>query len=436
MPKTIFISSFHSLISRNILATGLLDMLVGKGYRVIILVPKIKQEYFLKMFAKKGILIEGVDFKFGLKEKIMKYLSLSALNTTSLKIKRNTEMNGSGSFLSKIISNKFGITVIRLIEKISYRHSVFKELFIKHEPVTVFSTDIQSELDVALLNEAKKQKIKTIGMVRSWDNLTSKGLMRSIPDALLVWNYIVLQEAIQFHFIKKNKITVVGIPHYDEYATYNYSSKEVFCKKVGADPLKKIVLVIPIGDRYLRENRVDRDIVDILDKELSDEYQILVRLPPGDYVRELEAKKDIWKKGRVVFDRSSTPFSNIKLSEISKDDDVHLVNTLKWSDIVVSGPSTAVIDAVYMDKPVILFAFDGYQERQYLDSIRRYYDYDNFVHIVKSGGVVLAQTIDMFKQALKDTPSKNSEGRKRLVKEQVVYTDGTATHRLLEELIQ
>lgn len=435
MSKTIFITSFHSLISRNILATNILNLLVEKGYRIVILVPKIKEEYFLRKFTKNGIVIKGVDFEFGLREKILKYLSLSALNTTSLKIKRNTEMNGSGAFLSKVISNRVGVAIIRFIEKVTYQHTIFQDLFAEYKPVTVFSTDIQSELDVALLNEAKRRSIKAIGMVRSWDNLTSKGLMRSVPDVLLVWNYIVMQEAIQFHYIKKDSITVIGIPHYDDYTTYTYSSKEDFCKKVGANPLKKIVLVIPIGDRYIRNNCVDRDVVDILDKELSDEYQILVRLPPGDYVRELETKKDIWKNNRVVFDRSSTPFSNIKISELSKEDDIHLANTIKWSDIVVAGPSTAVIDAVYMDKPVILFAFDGYEEREYLDSIRRYYDYDNFVHIVKSGGVVLAQSIDVFKQALRE-PNKNLEGRKRLVKEQVVYTDGTATARLLKELIQ
>lgn len=435
MKKTICITSFHALISRNILETEILSLLVKKGFKVILLVPKAKEDYFTKTFSGEHVLVRGFEYNFGVREKFIKYLSLCALNTTSLKIKRKTEMKGSGSFLTHIISNRVGIAFIRCIEKYTYSHDIFGSFFKEFNPDTIFATDIQSELDVAILNEAKKNGIKTIGMVRSWDNLTSKGLIRTVPKKLLVWNSIIADEAVRLHDIKKDTITIVGIPHYDNYHKYSSATKEDFFKVIGADMSKKIVLMVPIGDRYLENNTVDKDMVHILDEELSDEYQILVRLPPGDYVRSLENNKKIWKQGRVIFDRTDQPFENIKMTEISKKDDIHLAQTLKWSDIVVSGPSTMVIDAVYMDRPVILYGFDGYEKRSYLKSIRRYYDYNNFVHVVKSGGVLFAQNIESFRTYIHN-PYIPQNNRKKLAIEQVTYVDGTATERLLENLIK
>lgn len=438
MNKTIFITSCHSLISRNILFTGVLDLLVKEGIRVVIIVPEAKIEYFKKTFERDGIHIEGVKIHSKKREGMMKYLSLTALRTKTLFIKRKTEMKGSGSIMNIFLNNHLMHSVIRIVERLSYKDSIFKDLFKKYSPSSVFITDIQNEIDLALLNEAKKNNIYTLGMVRSWDNLTSKGLIRVIPNRLIVWNEIIENEAVTLHDIDKNIISIIGIPHYDAYKTYDYSDKKAFFDKIGADINKKIILVIPIGDRYLRENNVDKDIVDILDKTLPQNYQILVRLPPGDYVRELEDNPNQFKRIKVLYDRAKSTHENIKITEIHKDDDIHLAHTLNWSDIVISGPSTVVIDAVFMNRPTILFGFDGYKNKGYFDSIRRYYDYDNFIPIIESKGARLATSESEMNELVKKymaNPSLDKEYRNDLTNKEVKYSDGTATSHLASVLI-
>lgn len=438
MNKTIFITSCHSLISRNILFTGILDILTKKGIKVVIIVPQGKIEYFQKTFAREGVSIEGAKIHSKRREGIMKYLSLTALRTKTLYIKRKTEMKGSGSILSLFLNNAFMHTLIRFIEGISYTDHIFSDLFKKYSPSSVFITDIQNEIDLALLNEANKNNIYTLGMVRSWDNLTSKGLIRVVPDRLIVWNEIIKKEATTLHEIDENIISIVGIPHYDAYKSYDYSNKKAFFDKIGADINKKMILVIPIGDRYLRENNVDRDIVDILDKTLPDNYQILVRLPPGDYVRELEDNPNQFKRIKVLYDRARSTHDNIKITEIHKDDDIHLGQTLNWSDIVISGPSTVVIDAVFMNRPTILFGFDGYRKKDYFDSIKRFYDYDNFIPIIESKGARLASSESEMNELIKkyiDNPNLDQEFRKDLTDKEVKYSDGTATSHLASVLI-
>ncbi len=439
MNKTIFITSCHPLISRNILSTGILDIILKQGIRIVLIVPKSKVDYFTKTFARDGVYIEGIDYKIGKRESFLKYLSLASLNTNTLNIKRKTEMKGSGSFTRYFLSNYISHFLIRKLEKYSYNKNIFGNLFKKYNPNSVFITDIQSEIDISLLIEAHKNRINTLGMVRSWDNLTSKGLIRVVPNKLIVWNEIVRDEAIKFHDINKETIGIVGIPHYDDYKKYDYSNRKAFFDKIGADVNKKIALVIPIGDRYLRNNTVDRDIVDILDKNLPEDYQILVRMPPGDYVRELENKPNQFDRIKVIFDRSYMATDNIKTTEIRKDDDIHLGQTLFWSDIVISGPSTVVIDSVYMNKPTILFGFDGYDKRDYYDSIRRYYDYDNFIPIIMSGGAKLTITIEDFIESIKGyikNPKLDDVKRRDLVKKEVSIIDGKSTNRLSEIIIE
>lgn len=434
MKKTIFITSFHALISRNILSTGILPLLVKEGFRIVILVPKMKEVFFKNAFESSDVIIEGVDYSFGKRELFLRYLSLASLNTVTLRIKRKTEMEGSGSVLTHFISNRIGRKIVRYIEQYSYRHNIFGNLFTKYKPQCVFTTDVQNEFDIALVNEAKRKNIKHMGMVRSWDNLTSKGLIRSVPQELVVWNEIIQNEAVELNGIPKSTISIVGIPHYDEYYKANFVNKEEFFKKIGGDYTKKLALVIPIGDRYLKNNTVDKDIVQILTEILPDDYQILVRLPPGDYVRALENNIQKFEHRHVMYDRARVPFESIKMTELLKEDDEHLIQTLYWSNLVISGPSTVAIDAVFLNKPVVLFGFDGYDNREYFDSIRRYYDYNNFTHVTKSGGVQLAKTEDEFKKYINayiSDPKKDDVERVELAKLEAGFLDGKSIERLV-----
>jgi CDP-glycerol glycerophosphotransferase (TagB/SpsB family) len=140
----------------------------------------------------------------------------------------------------------------------------------------------------------------------------------------------------------------------------------------------------------------------------------------------------------IIYDRPSTKFENIKHTELGKQEDMHLAQTLSWSEFVVSGPSTAVIDAALFDKPCILFGFDGYESREYLDSVRRYYDYDNFIPILKSGGAVLASSIENFISLVRkyvENPRADAKSRKTLVLGQAGFDDTNSTERLAHALI-
>ena len=388
--KTIFITSFHILISRNILASKILPLLVeARKTRVVILCPRSKADYFKKEFGSENIIIEPVKVKLSLFELFLRSLSLAAIATASLKIKRVTEMKGSGVVSSKILSGAIGGFLVKILNPCLTPRKPFQEILKKYRPAVVFSTDIMNEADVRIIYAAKRQSIPVVGMVRSWDNLTAKGRIRALPDLLLVNNNVVKDEAVSIHGLSPTMIEVVGIPHYDNYLKSSKLSKVEFFNKIGVAVGKKIALFIPVGDRYLKNNTVDKTVLLLLRGLLQADWEVLVRLPPADRVEEIE--RNGLPKGITVY-RPGGNFGAVKNTELSKEDDDVLIATLAYADLVVTGPSTIAIDAAIFDKPIVLVGFDGSENRPYLESVRRYYDYNHWRPVIQSGGAPLALT--------------------------------------------
>ncbi|MDP3727812.1 MAG: CDP-glycerol glycerophosphotransferase family protein [bacterium] len=438
---TILISSFHPLISRNILATPLLGSLTAAGARVVLAVPEKKSAFFNAEFAKPGISIAGVPRDLSWRDRLLRYLALAAVETRSLAIKRRSDMAGSSAWLAALIANKpYVWRIVRAFDSFLTPRGRFGAILARERPDLIFSTDIQNENDVRLIHEAKRQRIPVISMVRSWDNLTSKGLIRAMPDQLVVQNDIIRREAITLHGIPPERITVVGIPHYDRYITRaalpagrQGTGREEFFRAFSLDSSKRLVVYAPVGDRYVGGKPVDRDIIAYLAAHLPATHHLLVRLPPTDSVNldGLGALSNVtvMRPGQQLARDPAIYRSN----ELSPEDDEVLRDTLGHCDIVVSGPSTFAVDAAVFDKPVILIAFDGQQINPYYASIIRYYDYDHFKPLLASGGARLARDVTSLRAELAAylaDPSRDAAGRRRIREEQCWRYDGHATERL------
>jgi hypothetical protein len=81
--------------------------------------------------------------------------------------------------------------------------------------------------------------------VFSWDNLTNKGLVHEIPEAVLVWNEIQAKEAVELQDIPRERVHVLGAWSYDHWFDWQPStSREEFCARVGLRADRPIVLYV------------------------------------------------------------------------------------------------------------------------------------------------------------------------------------------------
>ena len=81
---------------------------------------------------------------------------------------------------------------------------------------------------------AKSVGVRTMLPIASWDHLSSKALVRVLPDAIVVWNPVQKREAIEMHGVPESIVTVTGAQCYDQWFGRQPSrSREKFCSRVG-----------------------------------------------------------------------------------------------------------------------------------------------------------------------------------------------------------
>lgn len=448
--RTIFLTSFHILISRNILAAPVFrDLADAPGIAIVLFVPAGKERSFAERFSRGNVKVVGVSRALSRRDLLLRLFAIAALRSRTNAIKRRAEYAATGDalrFAAKTAlawlaaGRTWSRWLLRRCDRLLLDDDVFRPYFEEHRPAFVFSTDVQNEADLALLRGARLRGIPSVGMVRSWDNLTAKGLLRVVPDVLVVANEIVRGEALRLNNVAADRIRVIGVPHYDAYGAAHVTSREAFCRARGLEPQKPIIFVAPIGNRYVCEfraacvNRTDRFILETLvvareDGRLPRNLQFLVRLPPADAV---DLPGFALPPG-VVIEQPGSGGTSAKERELSPEDDVSLRDSLAHAALVVSGPSTVVIDAALFDRPIVIPDFDA-APRPYAESIRRFYDYDHFRLIMAAGGAADCRDPDSFVAAIAAALADarlGRPGRERIVREQCWRRDGRASERLL-----
>lgn len=444
-PQTIFITCFHLLISRNIIDTDITRLLVAQQLRVVVIIPNYKKEYFERTFKGSGLLFEGVAANEPSKTKLglfFKRLARFMLPTRTVRLYERYRMwTLKKSPLRRLFFwtcqglgyIPFILPLIRLLDFKYSPHHFFNELFDKYHPDLVVTTDILNENDVCLMQEAKSRKVPIVAIIRSWDNLTAHSLIRVIPNRLLVWNEILKHEAIFYSGVPKEKIAIVGIPHFDRYTPDLMIPRHEFMRKIAADPHKKLIFFTPIGDLYLRRNDTDRYVLDLLSKM---DVNILVRFPAWDKVSNMDGFQP---PPHMFFDKPGVTHrpNEIGDRDISRKDNEMLINGIYWSDLVITGPSTIAIEAAFFNKPIVLANFHR-TSKNGLDGIFSY-QCNHFDYILKSSGVRLVNTADEFLEWVRrylENSTLDQNGRRRIIEEQFGgLNDHQASFRVVKAIM-
>lgn len=92
---------------------------------------------------------------------------------------------------------------------------------------------------------ARRLGVRSALCVASWDNLTSKGLVRVLPDHVVVWNEAQKHEAVALHGVPEDRVLVTGAQPFDRwFSGAPTRSREAFCRRVGLDPARPFVLYV------------------------------------------------------------------------------------------------------------------------------------------------------------------------------------------------
>jgi hypothetical protein len=89
--------------------------------------------------------------------------------------------------------------------------------------------------------------------VRSWDNLTTKGVLHVVPDGLIVWNDAQRQEAFDEFGVPPDRVAVVGAHNFDHWFGRTPSPRDQFCAGVGLSPDRPYLLYVASSRRIARD---------------------------------------------------------------------------------------------------------------------------------------------------------------------------------------
>lgn len=434
--KTIFISSFHALISRNILGTDILPLLKEKGVRIVLVVPKQKVEYFQKTFGSDQIVVEGISSSKKYFEDFLYMISLSLVGVENHIVRGwKTDKRYIRYYNARMIHRFFSRCfflhkALRFLARTYLRAGVFKELFSIYKPDLVVTTDSFFREDRDLLVEAKKGGIPTVGMIRSWDNATTKGVFLAEPDRIIVPNEVLKEEMMAIHHIDPKKIYITGIPHYDLILRARNMSRDQFFADIGLDENKKTILFAP-GGKILYKH--DAEILLLLKRHIDAGHfnhpvQFLVRIPPGDRVDVASIKDD---KNFIIDDPGVNVTGRKKESELSQSDNDRLNNSIFYSDVVLTLVSTMAIDGTVFHKPVVVLGFDPKEGLP--DAIDKFAKYMHFEKFLGTGLVTVSHSEEEFlKQmnAFLDEPDLNKKEREALVVRYAYKLDGKSSQRV------
>ena len=205
-----------------------------------------------------------------------------------------------------------------------------------------------SQID--LLRSARRRGIASVVMVWSWDHLSSKALIRDVPDALFVWNDVQKREAMRMHRVLEARIVVTGAQCYDRwFGRLPARGRAEFVRHAGLPDERPFVLwtcsaLLPgtppepgIFLRWASQLRRSHD------PRVRD-VPILLRPHPS---RRSDWSGDEWRAiGNVVF------FGGPPVDDHGRED---YFESLYYSSAVVGITTSAFLEAAVVGRPVMSF---------------------------------------------------------------------------------
>jgi hypothetical protein len=199
--------------------------------------------------------------------------------------------------------------------------------------------------------------------VSTWDQLTTKGIVKALPDRAFVWNEIQRGEAIEFHSMPSERIVVTGAQLFDHWFERRpAATREEFLREVGLDAESRYVLYVGSSRNITRAKReiafVQRWIAALRESgdPVLEQLGVLVR--PHPYNVKDWAEVDLVGVGGTVAPRQPPELPMTASDEALYYDSIH------FSSAVVGINTTAMVESFIQRRPVLTLRTPEFRETQ------------------------------------------------------------------------
>ena len=453
----------HGFAARMVLQTGLLERLVKKGKKVALISPDAADENLQNLGKSVGVSL----FEYNLNRswrneyfELRKYVFEDVRSNPALweKYVYATKVNPSPRFWRRQLPRTY-YGVNRLVRVAPFLRYFFRgyerrmlgsektaSLLQKIDPKLVVVTYPVNPTESSVLFAAKKLGIPTCMHLLSWDNITCKGHFPALADEYIAWGPIMKRELQEYYDIKDEKIHSCGVPHFDLH--YDISNNEgqpsvKYFRTIGLVPGLPTLFFAMSSPRFApKEIEIVEWVSDQVNKNAwGKEMQLIIRPHPQNVKGGMADNSWMPRLDKLINERVKVDYPNLTESKMpwsmQEEDMIRLSALLSGSLLCLNSGSTMSIDALMLNKPVILTSFDGDAKLDYWKSARRLTDYYHLKKLLSFGGVSIAKSYAELGQLIiqyHQYPEMNLEQRNQTRFEECGPYDGKATERVAEIL--
>jgi hypothetical protein len=250
---------------------------------------------------------------------------------------------------------------------------------------------------------AQHLAVPVAAAIGSWDHLTTKGLIKVVPDRVFVWNGAQRREAVRLHRVPRRRVVVTGAQAFDQWFDRTASvDRPTFLAAVGLPADRRYVLYTGSSPNITPAERELTFVEEWLRALRSapapvGDLAVLVRPHPGNI--DAWAEVDLSELGGAVAPRRRP---GIPMSEA---DEALYFDSIHFADAVVGINTSAIIEALVQRKPVLTIRTPEFAQEDTL----------HFRHLLPGGGgcvrlaATLGEHVEQLAAALADPAAEQVE---------------------------
>ncbi|HEX6964844.1 MAG TPA: hypothetical protein VF166_03520, partial [Gemmatimonadaceae bacterium] len=293
----------------------------------------------------------------------------------------------------------------------------------------------------AIAASAFRAGVKTLALIPSWDNISTKKRMLFKYDGYLVWSETQRRQLLErYPHTRDCPVYVIGAPQFDVFFQPRFrQTRQEFCAAQELDPSRPVIVYALGSPNFLRGEPYGAEEMAraIAGGELGD-AQLLIRPHPIHDNAELDHRFSVFGPS-VRVQRTSAPGTPLTARSQDENAIVEWVNTMRHANVVVNLSSTVTVDAALCDTPVVNLDYDpgpDHADDQLIKEIN--HTWTHFSPVAESEGVWLvndrAEMIHAVRTYLQQ-PELHQQGRRWIVEHVCQYADGRCGERMADAVL-
>lgn len=470
--KRIFISADHGLAVVYFLQSDVVPTLLQNGVEVVLLTDDGLVEQIRARFGQPGLMVEGLRLKqartyFEQHDHTRQYWThflrwmggSDRINTNAMDGHMRQmafETSRGGKLLMPFVRAYTAVlrksaAARRALVRAQMRHTpgLYADLFEKYQPDLVVASTPGWRLDRYLLREAVQRGVKTAAAIVGWDNPSSYRLPGAPIDHITCWSEIQKRELVLGSDWDPARVNIGGIPSYDGYFRKEWlMPKEEYFRLHGLDPQRKLLAYassfVTFAPNYRNIETLARMVAN---DDLAEPSQLLIRLHPNHfmpgslYEGEAARVRELVRTLPNVHLVEPVPLGG-ELGYYSGEDMPEKCSMMAYADVFLTVYSTMVVETALHERPIVAVCLDtpgGWNTPgKFSLALSEIGEWPTHQRFRAAGAGRVAMDADTLREAvnlyLRD-PQADAEARRRFIRNEVTFTDGSAGRRTGEYLL-